>query len=202
VLDERFVILGAIAAMAGTTNYVRATLSGRAQPNRVTWACWALAPLVAFAAEVQEGVGLRSLMTFIVGFGPLLILIASFVNPHAYWRLGPFDLACGVLSFGALIGWAITRSGVVAIVLALGADVLAGIPTLFKIWRAPRTEAPLLFVLSIVNAGIAVLTIDEWTTANVAFPLYILFMGSLFTTIYYSRRDAVGAVDEVAHATS
>jgi hypothetical protein len=191
VLDERFVIIGAIASMAGVWDYVRATLAGQARPNRVTWACWAAAPLVAFAAELQEGVGLRSLMTFVVGFGPLLILVASFVNPHAYWRLGPLDLACGALSFAALLGWAITRSGVVAIVLALGADVLAGIPTLVKIWRAPRSEAPLLFVLSIVNAGIAVLTIDEWTTANVAFPLYILFMGVLFTTIYYGRRDRV-----------
>lgn len=188
MLDERFVILGAVAATAGTARYVWATLTGRAQPNRVTWGCWALAPLVAFAAELQEGVGLRSLMTFAVGFGPLLIFLASFVNQDAYWRLGAFDVACGVLSIAALAGWALTRSGVVAIVFALVADLLAGIPTVLKTWSAPQTEEPILFALSTVNAGVALLTIDEWTTAQAAFPAYIAVMGVLLTAIAYRRR--------------
>ena len=187
VLDERFVILGAVAAMVGVGRYVWATVAGEAKPNRVTWACWAFAPLLAFAAELQEGVGLRSVMTFVVGFGPLLILVASFLNHEAYWRLGPFDLACGVLSIVALIGWAVTRSGVVAIVLALLADLVAGVPTFVKAWRHPQTEEPLLFALSIVNAGIALLTIDEWSTAEVAFPAYIAVIGVALTVVVYAR---------------
>jgi hypothetical protein len=202
MLDERFVILGALAAMAGTGSYVWATLTGRAQPNRVTWGCWSAAPLIAFAAELQEGVGLRSLMTFVVGLGPLLIFIASFVNPQAYWKLGPFDLACGTLSIVALVGWAVTRSGVVAILLAILADLVAGVPTIIKTWRAPETEAPLLFALSIVNAGIALLTVDHWTTANVAFPILIACTGTTLTVIAYSRRgrastDLRGVVVEI-----
>lgn len=188
MLDERFVILGAAAALGGTGHYVWATLVGRAQPNRVTWGCWSAAPLIAFAAEVHEGVGLRSLMTFVVGVGPLFIFAASFVNPQSYWRLGPFDLACGVLSIAALVGWALTRSGVVAILLAILADFVAGVPTIVKTWRAPESEAPLIFVLSIVNAGLALLTVDEWTTANVAFPLLIMATGTTLTAIAFVRR--------------
>lgn len=191
MLDERFVILGALAAIAGTARYVWATLTGRARPNRVTWGCWALAPLVAFAAELQEGVGLRSLMTFAVGFGPLLIFAASFVNPEAYWRLTTFDIGCCILSLAAVAGWALTRSGIVAIVFALIADFLAGIPTLLKTWRAPETEEPILFALSIVNAGIALLTIDHWTVAEASFPLYIAVMGTTLTLIAYRRRPVV-----------
>jgi hypothetical protein len=187
VLDERFVILGALAALVGTGSYVWATLTGRAQPNLVTWGCWAAAPLIAFAAEVQEGVGLRSLMTFVVGAGPLLIVTAAFVSRHAYWKLGPFDLACGTLSVIALVGWAVTRSGVVAILLAIVADLVAGIPTIVKTWRAPETEEPRNFALSAVNAVIALLTVDEWTTANVAFPLLITATGITLTTIAYTR---------------
>jgi len=188
VLDERFVVLGAAISLVGTSRYVRATLSGRAQPNRVTWACWAVAPLLAFAAEVHEGVGLRSLMTFVIGFSPLLILAASFVNPHAYWRLGPFDVACGVLSLSAVVGWAVTRSGVVAIVFAIGADFIAAVPTVRKTWHHPRTEEPLVFVLGVVNGVITLLTVDHWTTANVAFPAYIVAMGGTLATIVYLRR--------------
>jgi hypothetical protein len=191
MLDERFVILGALAALGGTGNYVWATITGRAQPNRVTWGCRSAAPLIAFAAEIQEGVGLRSLMTFVVGLGPLLIFVASFVNPQAYWKLGPFDIGCGVLSVVALVGWAVTRSGVVAILLAVAADLVAGIPTIVKTWRAPETEAPLVFAVSIVNAGIALLTVDHWTTANVAFPILIACTGTTLTVIALTRRGRV-----------
>lgn len=190
MLDERFVILGAALSLVGTVLYLRAMAAGEAQPNRVTWGCWALAPLVAFAAELGEGVGLRSLMTFIVGFGPLLILVASFLDRDAYWRLGPFDLACGVLSVVAIVGWLVTQSGVVAIVFALGADLIAGVPTLLKTWRAPETEEPVVFALAGVNGLIALLTVDHWTTANVAFPLYILVIASVLTVVAYRPRAA------------
>ncbi len=60
---------------------MRDTVRGHSQPNRVTWLLWGLAPMLAFAAELKAHVGLSALMTFSVGFNPLLVLAASFVNP-------------------------------------------------------------------------------------------------------------------------
>ncbi|HEY6396548.1 MAG TPA: hypothetical protein VIX82_03735 [Solirubrobacteraceae bacterium] len=48
---------------------------------------WTLTPLIAFAAERAQHVGLEALLTFAVGFGPLLVVVASFVDPRAYWKL-------------------------------------------------------------------------------------------------------------------
>jgi len=56
VLDVHFVILGAAIGSAGAALYLRDTLRGVTQPNRVTWLLWAAAPLLAFAVEVQAGV--------------------------------------------------------------------------------------------------------------------------------------------------
>ena len=103
MFDERIVLAGAFVGAIGTVVYIRDTLRGTTSPNRATFFLWALAPLIAFAAEIGQGVGLVSVITLSAGLSPLAILLASFVNRHASWRLGPFDYVCAVLSVGALV---------------------------------------------------------------------------------------------------
>jgi hypothetical protein len=187
VIDVHFVILGAVIGIAGMLSYVRDTLRGVTQPNRVTWLMWAVAPLIAFSAEVQAGVGLRSLMTFVVGFGPLLIFASSFANRRSAWRIGPFDWLCGALSAAGLIIWLATRHGTVAVVASIAADALAATPTLRKSWSAPETESASAYVTAALNAFITVLTIDRFTTADAAFPLYILVIASVESAFVVGR---------------
>ena len=59
MLNVHFVFLGAAIGLVGQTFYVVDTIRGRTQPNRVTWLLWAVAPLLAFAVEIDKGVGLR-----------------------------------------------------------------------------------------------------------------------------------------------
>ncbi|HET7523855.1 MAG TPA: hypothetical protein VFJ79_06905 [Acidimicrobiales bacterium] len=187
MLDVHFVILGAVIGLGGMLFYVRDTIRGVTQPNRVTWFMWSLAPLIAFAAEIQAGVGLRSLMTFVIGFGPLLILAASFANRQAAWHIGPFDWLCGALSAAGLVTWLVTRHGTVAVVASIAADALAATPTLRKSWSAPGTESASAYVTAAVNALITVLTIDHFTTADAAFPVYILVIASVESVLVVAR---------------
>ncbi len=76
MLDQNFVIVGAMIATIGGVSYPIETLKGKVKPNRVSYPLRSLAPLIAFFAELKQGVGLQSLMTFIVGFLPLTIFIA------------------------------------------------------------------------------------------------------------------------------
>ena len=187
MLDVHFVILGAVIGVAGMLSYVRDTVRGVTQPNRVTWLMWAVAPLIAFAAELHEGVGLRALMTFVVGFGPLMIFVASFTHRQSAWRIGPFDWLCGALSAAGLAAWLATRHGTVAVVASIAADALAATPTLRKSWTAPHTESASAYLTAAINALITVLTIDRFTTAEAAFPLYILVIASVETAFIVGR---------------
>jgi hypothetical protein len=187
MLDERFVIVGAAIASVGMLLYLRDTLRGDTQPNRVTFLLWGAAPLLAFGAEISAGVGLRSLMTFVVGFGPLLIFFASFRNPNSVWDLERIDYVCGALSIAGLAAWIITRHGTVAIAAAIAADGLAAAPTVRKSWLAPETETAAAYGSAAVNAAIALLTVTVWTTADVAFPLYILCVATMETILISGR---------------
>jgi hypothetical protein len=173
MINVHFVILGAACSLLGQAFYIRDTLRGATCPNRVTWLLWGAAPMLAFAAEVHEGVGLRSLMTFTVGFGPLLVVAASFVSRNAVWQITRIDWACGALSVAGTGLWLATRQGAVAIVASIAADALAGVPTLVKSWRAPDTESAGAYVGSLANAVLTLLTVTTVSLAVVAFPAYI-----------------------------
>jgi hypothetical protein len=208
-LDGRFLALAVLISVLGTSTYIRATLAGQTRPNRVTWFLWGLAPLIVFAAQMGEQVGLTAVMTLVAGVSPLLVLAASFANRDAYWAVTARDLACASLSVLALGAWLVTRTGALAIALALAADLAAGVPTLVKAYRQPETESPTAFATAAVAAMITLLCLPAWTFAATAFPLFLMAMAStLFLLVRFpgvrppgARRPALAAAGAAAVVT-
>jgi hypothetical protein len=182
MINQNFVIVGAIIATAGSLSYLLDTLKGKVKPDRVSFLLWSLAPLIAFFAEIKQGVGIQALMTFIVGILPLTIFIASFVNKKAVWNLTGFDLICGTLSVIGLVLWFITKSGNIAIIFSILADALAAMPTVVKSFNYPETESAWPYLASTISAILTLLTIKVWNLANIGFPLYIV----LITLVIFS----------------
>jgi len=54
MINQNFVILGAIIATAGGLSYLIDTLKGKVKPNRVSYLLWSIAPLIAFFAEINQ----------------------------------------------------------------------------------------------------------------------------------------------------
>lgn len=176
MISENFVYLGIIIGFLGTLSYLIDTLKGKAKPNKVTWFVWALAPLIAFWATIQQGVGVQSLLTFMAGFGPVIIFFASFVNKKSYWKISKLDLACGSLAILGLVLWKITGTGNLAIFFSIIADALAAVPTIIKSYQQPETENSTAFLGSGISALITLLTIRIWKFEQYAFPAYLLIV--------------------------
>jgi hypothetical protein len=188
VLNPDFAILGAIINFAGGINYAIDTLKGRAKPNRVTWSLWAIAPLIAFAAELAQGVKIQSVVTLSAGLAPMLILACSFANKKAYWKIKPFDWYCAGVSLLALILWLITGKGDIAILFSVLADFMAALPTIIKSYRHPETESLGGFAAGTAGVFIGFLTIHHWTFANYAFPTYLVLCNGVITTLIASQQ--------------
>jgi hypothetical protein len=197
MIDAHFAILAAVITVAGNAVYAVDTVRGNTQPNRVSWMLWTLAPLIAFAAEVSQGVGLQSLLTFAIGFGPLLVVCASFLDPKAYARVTPFDVLCGVLSVIALVAWAVTGTGNVAIFFSILADFFGAVPTLRKSYRDPESEHAVAFLAGVTGSIITLLTITsaEWGFASWGFPVYVIVVSGAIALLILRprlRRSPVG----------
>ncbi len=179
MINVNWIYLGTAISALGTAVYLRDTLRGTTKPNRVTWLLWAVAPLLAAAVELDEGVGLRALPTFMIGFMPLLVFAASFHNTASVWKIRRIDYACGAMSVVGTVVWLVTRNGVLAISAAILADFLAGMPTVMKSWTHPETETVYSYIGAVISMGIVLLTIDHWTFDVAAFPIFIVCMGSV-----------------------
>lgn len=176
---QYLVLLGALVNILGSFSYIKDTLRGTNKPNRVTWLMWSIAPMIATIAALSKGVGLATLPVFMAGFGPLLVFLASFVNPNSYWKLDKFDYVCGVLSIFALVLWGITREANIAILFSIASDFTAGIPTLRKSWKYPETESVIIFFAGLFNSLTSFFAIKLFNFSELAFPIYLNIMNIL-----------------------
>ena len=187
MLPSNFVIVGTLIGATGSVVYIKNTLKGKVKPNRVSFLMWSIAPLIAFFAQIQQGIGLEALMTFSTGITPLAVFIASFVNKQAEWKLTTFDLLCGILSLLGFLLWMITRVGNVAILFSIVADGLAAIPTVVKAYKFPDTEIAWPWIATAVGVVLTLLTLQGLTFANSGFILYILVVNTTIFTLVKFR---------------
>jgi hypothetical protein len=187
VIDPRFVYLAMALSAFGGAAYVRDTLRGVTSPNRVTWSLWGLEGVLAFIIERQQHVGLASWMTLMLGLVPIVVVIASFRNPRSVWKIGPFDIFCGLISLAGLTFWAFVNEPTIALISFVCADQIAALPTLRKSWLAPSTESSVAFFMGFLNCTITVLTLKVFTTAGVLFPGCIAVTDFFLTLVIISK---------------
>jgi len=168
------VIVGSVMAFLGDLSYVRDVLRRLTQPNRVSWLMWGVATSLVGVAQLRQGVGSVSLLSFSIGLGDLLIFAASFVRGNGVWRLGRFDIACGIASGVGLIVWVLTDNNTIALAAFIVADALATIPTLTKSWVAPQSESLAPYVTAAVSGLLVISTVEVWASGSVAFPIWII----------------------------
>lgn len=187
MLDEKFVILGTLISSVGTIAYIIDTLKGKVKPNRISFLLWSIAPLIAFYAQIKQGVGMESLMTLSTGVFPLIVLLASFANKEAEWKLTMFDLCCGLLSFVGVIVWYFTKEPNLAILFSILADGLAALPTIVKAYKFPETEVAWPWLMTSIGVIFTFLTMKTFNFQNSAFIIYIFSVNILISALAQFR---------------
>lgn len=185
---EYIVIFAVLINSIGWLLYVKDTIKGNTKPNRVTWWIWALAPMIATIAALSDWVTWSVLPVFISGFMPLLIFISSFYNKNSFWKLWKLDYFCLILALLAVVLWIVTKNPLLAIIFAVLADLIAGIPTVIKMYKFPETETVYTFMTWLFSALSAFLVIQEWRMEEYLFPLYLAIMCTTLIIWYYNKK--------------
>lgn len=183
MLNANFVIVGTLIGAVGTLAYLIDVIKGKVKPNRVSFLMWSIAPFIAFAAQVKQGVGISSLMTFSAGFLPFMVFLGSFVNKKAEWKITRFDLFCGFLSLVGLGLWLITKVGNIAIFFSIMADGLAALPTIVKSYQYPETELAWPWLATSVGVVITLLTLSKLSFANSGFIIYLFIVNLIIFSL-------------------
>jgi hypothetical protein len=177
MLPQSFAYITILISFVGGYLYIRDTIRGITKPNRVSWFFWAVAPLIGVYISHKSGVSIPILIsTFMAGFIPALVVIASFFNKNSYWRTTSFDIICGILSLAAIIIWVTTKNPFISISFAILGDLFAGIPTIIKSYKHSDSENIFPYTAGILNTIITILIIKEFSFENTGFPIYIMLL--------------------------
>ena len=175
-----FALAAAAFQLFGGYAYIRATIKGRTKPNRVSWALWAAAPLMSVVIIFYEG-GLSwvVLPVFMAGFVPVLVLLGSYFNKQAYWKLQKFDYVCGLMGGISLVLWLVADQPVIAVVMLVMTDCFAALPTIRKAWHNPETETAIVYLAAMIGGVAGLVNLREFVVIEFAFPLYLVLINIL-----------------------
>jgi predicted dehydrogenase len=106
-------------------------------------------------------------------------LIVSFFVPQSVWKITIWDSLCGVIALVGIGIWYFTSHPLVALVAEIIADVVAGLPTLWKSWRHPESEIWVSYLVGGSSAVLTILAIHHFTVSAWLFPAAIVAMNFL-----------------------
>ncbi|MEX5713842.1 hypothetical protein AB1484_38135 [Parafrankia sp. FMc6] len=199
MLGTEYIVVAVVLRLAAGVSYLAMTWRGTARPNPVSWLCWGATPLVAFAAQIQDGVTSASWVTLSLGVGPLLVFAVS-VGRNTAWRAGRTDMMCGGCAALGIVLWQVADNPGPALTLSILADILGSIPTLAKVYYEPHSEKASPYLMSLLGMVVTLLTLDGWEYFDYAFPLYMLLInlsifGLIVTRSVQLRRPPPGPLE-------
>lgn len=174
-LQVLIVVIASLLAVIGNVSYLRDALTGKVKPHPYTWFIWSIVSMTTFLGGVAKGAGIGAIPTGIAeGFTVLISLLSlRYLFKRGTQHIRPIDnyfLAAALLG---LIPWALTKDPTLSVVIMVGIDVVAFIPTLRKTWMHPETERPLLYGM---NVGRHILTLLSLGSYNIATTIHSIAM--------------------------
>lgn len=184
-MKEAFAIVAAFLAIVGNVPYIRDVLRGKVQPHAYTWLVWTLVTGITFFGQLAKGAGIGALPTAASEVFTLAIFLLSlrygFKNPS---RSDKVFLALALLG---LIPWMLTNDPTLSVVIAVGIDLVAFVPTLRKTWQRPETEHGLLYGMNVARHGLALFSLQAYNVATMLHSIAMIVTNSLMTAFILAR---------------
>jgi hypothetical protein len=164
--------------------YTRSMLAGKSKPHKVTRLIVWLAAVAGVLGILHSPntAGIIFACIFFARASYLLILALIFGTGGA----SPLDKWCLVIGILALVVYALTRNGLLAISFGILADLIGYIPTFVKTWHKPESEDPTFFIIEGVASLLAVIAIWQ-LRVDILFPIYFVLCSAVVVGLIYRK---------------
>lgn len=179
-------IAAALLAIAGNLPYLRDILRGKVKPHPYTWLVWTLVSGIIFFGQVAKGAGVGALPTAASEIFTVVIFLFSL--RYGFRDISHVDTAFLGLALIGVAVWIMTDDPTVSVMIAVGIDVIAFVPTLRKTWEQPRTENPILFGSNVLRHALALMSLEAYNIATMLHSVAMITLNSAMTAIIVGRR--------------
>lgn len=186
-------LIGAAAVVIGLAAYVpyfADIFRHRTHPHPYSWLSWGISGSLGFALLVTHDAG--------AGAWPLgMVTVICFIIAALAWRMdGAKSISKGdgymlAASLVALILWLFADQPTLAMLLLVGADVFAMVPTVRKVWNRPYSETVSMWAITGFRHVLGVFALSSYTLLTLAGPATWIVGNTLLVLMILARRKVI-----------
>lgn len=171
-LSTFFVIASGVLVFIAMPPYIIDVIKGKTRPERMTWFILSLLGIIAFVSQIQAGASWSLVFSGLDTLGSLTVFALSLW--HGVGGLSKLDLlALAIATFGVIVSF-ISKDPLAAIIGVILADLSGMALTIIKVWKDPKSETTISWLLFATAGMFGLFTIKEWTPGIYIYPLYLV----------------------------
>lgn len=165
--------------------YSKSIFARKSKPHKVTRLIVWLASVSGMLAVIHSNNGAGKIFAAIfLARATYLLILASMYGVGGASKLDKSCLAIGIV---ALLMYAVTRNGLLAITFGVLSDLIGYIPTFVKTWHEPTSESPTFFAIEGLASLLGVLAIRQ-LRVDIILPVYFVLCSATVVTLIYRKK--------------
>ncbi len=185
-MKETIAVVAVLLAIVGNVPYLRDIIKNKVQPHPYTWLVWSVVSCIVFFGQVAGGAGIGALPT--AASEIFTVIIFFFSLRYGFKNIRRIDTYFLILALLGIIPWILTDDPTISVVIAVGIDFVAFIPTLRKTWNFPKTETPLLYSMNVLRHILMLFSLQAYNIATMLHSIVMITTNTLMTVLITMRR--------------
>ena len=185
-MKETFAVVAAMLAVAGNVPYLFDIWHGHVKPHPYTWFVWSIVSCIVFFGQLAKGAGIGALPTAASEMFTIIIFFLSL--KYGFRGVRKIDTAFLVIALVGIIPWILTSDPTISVVIAVGIDLAAFVPTLRKTWLHPETETPILYGTNVLRHILALFSLQAYNVATTLHSIAMITTNTAMTAVILIRK--------------
>lgn len=185
-MKETLAIVASLLAIVGNVPYLRDIIRKRVQPHPYTWLVWTIVSCIIFFGQVAKGAGIGALPT--AASEIFTVIIFFFSLRYGFRNIRKIDTVFLVIALLGLIPWILTKDPTLSVIIAVGIDLTAFIPTIRKTWSYPKTETPILYSMNVLRHILMLFSLQAYNIATTLHSIAMITTNSLMTVLIIRKK--------------
>jgi len=185
-MKETIAIIASLLAIVGNVPYLRDIVKKRVQPHPYTWLVWTIVSCIIFFGQLAKGAGIGALPT--AASEIFTVIIFFFSLQYGFKNIRKIDTAFFVIALLGIIPWILTKDPTISVIIAVGIDLVAFVPTIRKTWAYPKTETPMLYSMNVLRHILMLFSLEAYNLATTLHSIAMIATNTLMTVLILRKK--------------
>jgi hypothetical protein len=186
-MKDIFAYIAVVIAICGYIPYLIDAYKKRVIPHPYTWLVWSVVTGITFFGQVVKGAGVGALPTLVSEIFSITVLLFSL--RYGFKNVVKTDHYFLAVALLGLIPWLLTKDPTISVIIAVGIDLVAFIPTIRKTWKHPSTETPILYGSNVLRHILTLLSLQAYNIATMLHSIAMIFTNLIMTLIILFKKE-------------